>query len=45
MFGKGSLMAAGLDFFKPEIWAGRILKNLQNAHVYANVVNRDYEGK
>ena len=38
-------MAAGLDYFNPEVWSGRILKNLNDAHVWANCVNRDYEGE
>lgn len=28
----------------PTLWAGSLLKNLNDAHVYARVVNRDYEG-
>lgn len=28
----------------PTLWAGRLLQHLNDAHVYANVVNRDYEG-
>jgi hypothetical protein len=31
--------------FLPEVWAAAILENLNNAHVYANCVNRDYEGE
>jgi len=30
--------------FVPQIWAASILENLSEAHVYANVVNTDYEG-
>lgn len=33
------------DVFIPEVWSGRILKNLNEAHVYANCVNRDYVGE
>ncbi len=35
-----------LDNFIPEIWAARILYNMQKAQVYAQagIVNRDYEG-
>ena len=38
-------LTEGLDFFVPEIWAGRLLRNLNNTHVYARCVNRDYEGE
>ncbi|MFI3171747.1 MAG: P22 phage major capsid protein family protein [Clostridia bacterium] len=31
--------------FIPELWSARILDNLTTAHVYANLVNRDYEGE
>lgn len=31
--------------FIPEVWDARILANLQKALVYANLVNRDYEGE
>lgn len=36
-----------LDSFIPELWASRLLENLNNAHVatQAGVVNRDYEGE
>lgn len=30
--------------FIPQVWAAALLENLRPAHVYANVVNRDYEG-
>lgn len=35
-----------LGNFIPQIWAARLLENLNNAHVYAQpgVINRDYEG-
>lgn len=33
-----------LNNFIPTVWAAAILKNLNNDHVYANCVNRDYEG-
>lgn len=35
-----------INDFIPELWAGRVLENLQKALVYggAGVVNRDYEG-
>ena len=29
----------------PTLWAGRLLSNLNDAHVYANALNRDYEGE
>ena len=29
----------------PQLWAGRMLNNLNDAHVYANALNRDYEGE
>lgn len=31
--------------FIPALWSARLLANLQANHVYANVVNRDYEGE
>lgn len=31
--------------FIPEIWSARLLHALDNAHVAANLVNRDYEGE
>ena len=31
--------------FIPAVWAARTLKALQNAHVYADLCNRDYEGE
>lgn len=34
-----------VDSFIPELWAARLLKHLDNTHVYANLVNRDYEGE
>lgn len=34
-----------LDNFIPAIWSARLLENLNNAHVYANLCNRDYEGE
>lgn len=34
-----------LDNFIPTIWSARLLANLNNAHVYANLCNRDYEGE
>ena len=34
-----------LNNFIPIVWSARLLANLQKAHVYANVVNRDYEGE
>ena len=33
------------DNFIPALWAGRILKNLNNDHVYAQCCNKDYEGE
>ena len=33
------------DNFIPELWSARLLANLDNTHVFANCVNRDYEGK
>lgn len=29
----------------PSLWASRLLLNLNDAHVYANLLNRDYEGE
>lgn len=31
--------------FIPKIWSARLLEHLDKAHVYANLVNRDYEGE
>jgi len=31
--------------FKPTIWAGMLLKNLNDEHVYGALLNRDYEGE
>lgn len=33
------------DKFIPELWSARLLQNLDNTHVFANCVNRDYEGE
>ena len=33
------------DKFIPELWSARLLANLDNTHVFANCVNRDYEGE
>ncbi len=34
-----------LDNFIPQEWSARLLENLNDAHVYASVLNRDYEGE
>ena len=34
-----------LNNFIPQIWSARLLQNLNEAHVFANLVNRDYEGE
>lgn len=34
-----------IDNFIPTIWSARLLMNLDKAHIYAQVVNRDYEGE
>lgn len=31
--------------FIPEIWSARLLDHLNKVHVYANLMNRDYEGE
>lgn len=31
--------------FIPTLWSARLLANLDKAHVYGNIVNRDYEGE
>lgn len=31
--------------FRPEIWSALLLTSLMKAHVYANLLNRDYEGE
>ena len=36
---------AGLDNFTPTIWAKSLLSPLYKALVWANLVNRDYEGE
>jgi hypothetical protein len=33
-----------LDAFIPEIWSARLLAHLDKKHVYAKLVNREYEG-
>lgn len=33
------------DKFIPKLWSARLLQNLDNTHVFANCVNRDYEGR
>lgn len=33
-----------IDNFIPEIWSARLLGHLDNLHVYAGLLNRDYEG-
>ncbi|MCD7886215.1 MAG: P22 coat protein - protein 5 domain protein [Clostridiales bacterium] len=33
------------DLFIPEIWSARLLDHLDKAHVYAGLMNRDYEGE
>jgi hypothetical protein len=33
-----------LSNFIPNVWSARLLENLNNAHVFANVCNRDYQG-
>ncbi|MCD8368437.1 MAG: P22 coat protein - protein 5 domain protein [Clostridiales bacterium] len=30
--------------FIPEVWSARLLEHLDRVHVYANLMNRDYEG-
>lgn len=34
-----------IDNFTPTIWSAKLHKNLNDAHVYANCLNRDYEGE
>jgi hypothetical protein len=34
-----------INNFIPAIWAARLLENLNNAHVFADLCNRDYEGE
>lgn len=34
-----------LDKFIPQIWSARLLQNLNESHVFANLVNREYEGE
>lgn len=34
-----------LNNFIPTIWSARLYETLRNAHVFANVVNTDYEGE
>jgi len=33
-----------LSNFIPNVWSARLLENLNNAHVFAGLCNRDYEG-
>ena len=34
-----------ISVFIPTIWSARLLEHLDKAHVYAGLVNRDYEGE
>lgn len=34
-----------LTNFIPQIWSARLLEHLDKSHVFANLVNRDYEGE
>lgn len=34
-----------INTFIPQVWAGRLLANLNNAHVFAKTANLDYEGE
>lgn len=34
-----------IDNFTPTLWSAKLLNNLNDAHVYANCLNRDYEGQ
>lgn len=34
----------GFSNFIPEIWSARLLEHMDKVHVYANLMNRDYEG-
>ena len=34
-----------INNFIPQIWAGTLLKNWNDAHVYVDLCNRDYEGE
>lgn len=34
-----------INNFIPQLWSARLLEHLDKAHVYANLVNRDYEGE
>lgn len=34
-----------LTNFIPQLWSARLLEHLHNTHVYANLVNRDYQGE
>lgn len=34
-----------LENFIPTVWSARLLQNLNKAHVYASLANRDYEGE
>lgn len=34
-----------LTNFIPQLWSARLLAHLDKAHVYANLVNRDYQGE
>ncbi len=34
-----------LSNFIPSVWSARLLENLNDAHVYASLCNRDYEGE
>ena len=34
-----------LENFIPSIWSARLLQNMNEAHVFASLANRDYEGE
>ena len=34
-----------INNFIPQIWSARLLQNLNESHVFANLANRDYEGE
>ena len=34
-----------IDAFIPQVWSARLLENLNDEHVYAALLNRDYEGE
>lgn len=44
-FNLAPIAGAGVSSFVPEIWSAALLQSLKKAQVFANLMNRDYEGE